>query len=136
MTKRFCIEVTFKETRTIKSEYVTENIDEIEFFTYFVKTYNKDLYNLVNEPEKLLNLKNFEGKKQHYKQILNKMIKLYNKAFVPNELDEINEDDDICGISCRLIDILFDMILYFDIYDDYYEDYGIITNYKIIDFIK
>ena len=133
MKKKFCIEVTFNNYRTVKSNHITSNEIEIDFFTYFVKNYNKDLYNLAKEPEKLLNLKNFEGKKIHYREVLNKMIKLYNKMYGENTLEEIGEDDDIYGISCRLTDILFDMITYFDIYDDGDENYGFIVKYEIID---
>jgi hypothetical protein len=127
MKQKFTIEINF-DGIVKQTSYITNNEKEINYLSYFFKSYDKNLSILYNCPNVIENHKKREGKCKNFVQVLNKMTKLHNEFVGKENLDYLDEDEQdvftlhiILNEHLDFVDDILEGELY-NIDDDYYGD--------------
>ena len=80
MKKRFTLKVMYGDADGYDTfSHITENEDEINFLTYFLENYTKDLFHFYDRPDLLRCNKTFKNNEEKLIEIVNNLTDLSNK---------------------------------------------------------
>lgn len=79
MKKRFTFEVMYGDADGYDTfKHITERQDEIDFLTYFLENYNRDVFHFYNRPDLLKYNSKFKNNEEELISVVNNMVKLAN----------------------------------------------------------
>lgn len=135
MKKRFMLDVMYGDADGYETfYYITQNENEINFLTYFLKNYTEDLSFFYRRPSLLYLNKTFKNNEEELIKIVNNFKSLADKVLneVTQPLTEEALVDDIYKALSEIIDFVSDYFGWY-LYHSGMNYHGKPQNYKIED---
>lgn len=93
--KTFTVEIIYGDADSIETiSYITDNPNEIEFVTFFLDNYTKDLFEFHMQPDLLKYQDDFLDKRKKYVGIINKLAKMLKNIKDEYEVEFVEESAD------------------------------------------
>lgn len=106
MKKRFELEVMYGDADGYETfKHITDNENEINFLTYFLKNYTEDLFDFYNRPDLLHYNETFANNEEKLIEIINKLNSLANKV-CNEDVPSLSKDADKKEIHEALSEII------------------------------